>query len=90
MNAITANELEAQGIALLEAALEDQDEAIISVRGRPRFVVMDIAHYERLREADIAAAWQETRAAIERGDAVTETAEAHIARLEKALAEDAL
>lgn len=90
MKAITANDLKSKGVSALEAALEDQDEVIISVRGKPRFVVMDIEHYERLREAEIHSAWQEARAAINRGDYVETTAEEHIARLQKELDENAL
>lgn len=80
---LTANDLKTRGVSALEAALRDEEEAVISVRGKPRYVVMDIAHYEKLREAEIFAAWQESRAAEARGDYVLETAEEHIARLEK-------
>jgi prevent-host-death family protein len=90
MKAITANDLKSKGVSVLEAALENQDEAIISVRGKPRFVVMDIEHYERLREAEIYSAWQEARAAVAQGDYEEATAEEHIARLKKELDENAL
>jgi prevent-host-death family protein len=90
MKTITANELKSRGVSVLEAALANQDEAAISVRGKLRFVVMDIEHYERLREAEIHSAWQEARAALSQGDYVAATAEAHIARLRKELAENAL
>jgi len=83
MSDITANDLKTRGVSALETALIDDDQAVISVRGKPRFVVMDITHYERLREAEIYAAWQESRAAEARGDYLTETAEEHIARLQK-------
>jgi prevent-host-death family protein len=83
MSDITANDLKTRGVSALETALDNDDEAVISVRGKPRYVVMDIAHYERLREAEIYAAWQESRAAEARGDYVIETAEEHIARLQK-------
>jgi prevent-host-death family protein len=83
MSDITANELKTKGVSVLETALSRDDEVVISVRGKPRFVVMDVAHYERLREAEIAAAWQEAKAAEARGDYVVETAEEHIARLQK-------
>ena len=39
----------------------------------------------RLREAEIHAAWQEARAAVKKGDYVTETAKEHIARLKRAV-----
>lgn len=90
MKAITANDLKSKGVSVLEDALEDQDEAIISVRGKPRFVVMDIDHYERLREAEIHSAWQEARTAITQADYVEVSAEEHIARLRKELGENAL
>lgn len=90
MKAITANDLKCKGVSVLEDALENQDEAIISVRGKPRFVVMGIDHYERLREAEIYSAWQEARAAISQGDSVEASAEEHIARLQEELDENAL
>jgi prevent-host-death family protein len=90
MSAITANDLKTQGVSALEKALEGADETIISVRGKPRFVVMDIAHYDRLREAEIYASWQEARAALATADVAAETAEEHIARLEKESGGDGL
>jgi len=88
MSDITANDLKIKGVSVLESALEKDAEAIISVRGRPRYVVVDIARYERLQEAEIFAAWQEARAAESRGEYLTETAEEHIARLQKESAQD--
>jgi prevent-host-death family protein len=90
MSDITANDLKTRGVSALETAMGNDGEAVISVRGKPRFVVMDIAHYEHLREAEIFTAWQETRAAEARGDYMTETAEEHIARLQKEAAPDAV
>lgn len=90
MSDITANDLKTRGVSALETALVDDNEAVISVRGKPRYVVMDIAHYEQLREAEIFAAWQEARAAEARGDYVSETAGEHIARLQKESAPDDL
>lgn len=88
MATLTANDLKTRGVTALETALHEATEAVISVRGKPRFVVLDIAHYERLREAEIFAAWQEARAAEARGDYLVETAEEHIARLQREAAAD--
>lgn len=90
MGDITANDLKTRGVSALETAMGKDGEAVISVRGKPRYVVMDIAHYERLREAEIFSAWQETRAAEGRGDYLIETAEEHITRLQKEIAPDAV
>jgi prevent-host-death family protein len=90
MSDITANDLKTKGVSCLEAALGGESEAVISVRGKPRYVVMDIEQYERLREAEIFSAWQDARTAASSGDYVAETAEEHIARLKKELASDAV
>ena len=42
MSNLTANDLKTKGIAAIEAALAERPEAIVSVRGKDRFVVMEI------------------------------------------------
>ena len=85
MTDITANELKTRGISAVESALNEDSEAIISVRDKPRYVVIPIEQYERLREAEIYSAWQEARAAEARGEYRVETAAKHISRLRKTL-----
>ena len=82
MSLISANDLKTKGIAAIEAALTDAPEAIVSVRGKERFVVMDIAHYRYLRECELDAALAETRADLATGRFVQESPEAHLARLD--------
>jgi hypothetical protein len=82
MQEITANDLKTKGIAAIEASLENQPEAIISVRGKDSFVVMDLAHYHYLRECELEAALAETRANLAAGEFVKESPEAHLERLE--------
>jgi len=55
---------------------------MISVRGRDRFVVMDIAHYQYLRECELDAALAQTRADIAAGRFLTESPDEHVARLD--------
>lgn len=83
MTDLTANDLKTRGVSALEEALGDDDQATISVRGRPRYVVMSLEHYERLREAEIASAWQAAKAAETSGEYIVETASEHIARLQR-------
>lgn len=80
---ITANDLKTRGVSALKEALGDNGEVTISVRGKPRYVVMSVEHYERMREAEIASAWQAAKAAEAGGDYVVETASEHIARLQR-------
>ena len=81
MTVVTANELKTKGIASIEQLLQDAQEVIISVRGKPRYVVMDIAHFDYLRERELEAAWAESRADVAAGRYRRESAEDHMARL---------
>jgi prevent-host-death family protein len=83
MATISANDLKTKGVSVIESALEEQPEAVISVRGKERFVVMDVAHYHYLRECELEAALAETRADLAAGRAVSESPEEHLARLDK-------
>ncbi|MBK7120459.1 MAG: type II toxin-antitoxin system prevent-host-death family antitoxin [Comamonadaceae bacterium] len=83
MTHISANELKTKGVAAIEAVLADHAEAIVSVRGKDRFVVMDVAHYHHLRECELDAALAQTRADLAAGRFVQESAQAHVARLDK-------
>ena len=79
---ISANDLKTKGVAAIEAMLADYDEAIVSVRGKDRYVVMDLAHYQHLRECELEAALAQARADVAAGHIVKESPEAHLARLD--------
>lgn len=83
MSSLTANDLKTKGIAAVEAVLAERPEAIVSVRGKDRFVVMEIAQYHYLRECELEAALAETRADVAAGRAVKESAAAHVERMKK-------
>ena len=85
---LSANDLKTKGISAIEYILATQPEAMISVRGKERFVVMDVAHYHYLRECELDAALAHSRADTAAGRFVAETAEQHMARLEGMLAAD--
>lgn len=89
MPQLTANDLKVRGIAAIEEVLAGQTEATISVRGKDRFVVMDVAQYHYLRECELEAALAQNRADVAAGRAITETAAEHMQRMERLLAEDA-
>ena len=83
MSSISANDLKTKGISAIEVALSDAPEAIVSVRGKDKFVVMDLAHYHYLRECELDAALAETRADLKAGRTVKESPAAHLKRLDK-------
>ena len=82
MSHISANELKTRGIAAIEQALAEHPEAIVSVRGKDRFVILDIAQYQRLRECELEVALAEASADVAAGRVVRESPEAHLARLD--------
>ncbi len=83
MSSISANHLKTQGVSAITEALSNAPEAMVSVRGKDRFVVMDIAHYHYLRECELTAALAESRADIAAGRFVRESVDAHMKRLAK-------
>lgn len=79
---ITANELKTRGIAAIEASLTGgRTEAVVSVRGAERYVVMELAHYHHLRECELEAALAESRDDIAAGRFATESPAKHVARV---------
>ena len=66
MTVLTANDLKTKGVSDIERLLQEAPEVVISVRGKSRYVVMDIARYDYLRECEIAAAWAQSRADVKR------------------------
>lgn len=81
---ISANDLKVKGVVAIEAILANQPEAIISVRGKERFVVMELDHYYYLRECELEVALAQTRVDLNEGRFVKETPEVHVARLKAA------
>ena len=81
MNAITANDLKMRGISALEDGLQSEPEAMITVRGKEQYVVMRLEQYHHLREMELEAALFEAQRDIANGDAIRESAEAHVERI---------
>jgi len=85
MNAITANELKTRGVSAVEDRLENEEEVIISVRGKDRYVVLSLEKYARLKEFELDMAVMEARADYEAGNIITESVEDHMKRVTNAL-----
>ena len=81
MSVVTAGELKKRGIAALQPALDAEGEAVITVRGRDRFVVMTMGKYNEIREAELARAVQEARADYAAGRILDRDLDAHMRRL---------
>ena len=80
-NIVTANELKTRGVSRIEEITERGEEAIISVRGKHRFVVLTVEQYNYLRECELEAALTETKQDLADGKVVAESVEEHINRI---------
>ena len=81
MSAITAAEIKRHGVSVLSPVLEEEGEALITVRGKARYVVMTMEKYNALRESELAQAVREARTDYEAGRVADRTVEDHMRRL---------
>ena len=80
---ITANELKKRGVSLLSDVIDKNEETIITVRGKSKYVVVGMEKYNQYREYELDAAIAETRKDIKEGNFVIESVDEHIKRLKK-------
>ncbi len=67
MKQITANEIKTKGISVLDEISKEDEEAVITVRGKQKYVVIPIEKYNRVREYELQAAVDEAKRDIEEG-----------------------
>jgi len=80
-NSITANELKTKGLAALDKAIFNSNEAIITVRGVNKYVVLPFERYNYFRECELESALAESKSDIENGKFIEESVEDHIKRI---------
>ena len=83
MHAITANDLKIKGVPLLDEAVNEHGEAVITVRGQARYVVLSMEAYDRLRELELDVALADVRRDIEAGHVHHESVAHHLKRITK-------
>ncbi len=81
INSITANELKVKGVSILEQMTSNQNEAIITVRGKSKYVVLTIEEYNYLRECELEAALVESRKNIKEGKFYSDSIDEHLRRI---------
>ena len=81
MTSIKANDLKTKGVSVIESALQQDGEAIITVRGERKYVVLDFKTYNKLREYELDIALQEARKDIADGNYNTESVDEHMKRV---------
>ena len=57
---IMANDIKTKGVSLFDSLLEKTQEIVINVRGKNKFVVVDIERYKYLRGLELDKAYLDT------------------------------
>ena len=83
MSTVLAGEIKKRGVSALAAALEGDDEAVITVRGQSRYVVVTVEKYNQLRESELTQAVREARADYEAGRIADRSVDDHMQRIDR-------
>jgi len=78
---IPANELKTKGIKAVEKEIEENQEAVITVRGEQKFVIVDMQRYNYLRECELEAALAEAKIDLQNNNVQNESIKDHIKRV---------
>ena len=78
---ITANEVKTKGVAFFGRMLEKADELIINVRGKNKYVVLDIERYNEFRQNELDLAHMKVMQDIKEGRFKVQTASEHTKEL---------
>ena len=65
---ISASEIKKHGVSIFDKLFEKVDSIVVNVRGKNRYVVMDIDRYNELREYELQKAYEEVIEDIKNGD----------------------
>ena len=78
---ISANDLKVKGVTLIDSVVEENQSAIITVRGVEKYVVLKISDYNKIRELELDLAIQQSKADIEAGRFHIDGIEEHMKRV---------
>ncbi|MCH9645559.1 MAG: prevent-host-death protein [Proteobacteria bacterium] len=78
---IVANELKTRGVGVFDDVLQHNDEAIITVRGKSKYVTVSLERYNYLRKCELETALLEAKAEIKAGRGRVMSADEHLAQL---------
>lgn len=75
---ITANELKTKGISVVEEAMKTYSRAVISVRGKRKYIMLPLEDYETLQEDSLTLAIRESEEDIKNGRYTVGSVEDHL------------
>ena len=85
MSTLSAAEIKRRGVAAFPAVLRQDGEAVITVHGKNRYVVMTVEKYDALRELELIGAVREARADYHAGRIADTSIKGHIRRIQDEL-----
>ena len=78
---VMANEVKTKGVSLFDKLFEKASEVIINVRGKNKYVVIDIERYKQIRALELDRLYEETQAEIKNGAFKTLSIDEHLAEI---------
>ncbi len=78
---ISANEVKKNGVSIFERLLKKANELIITVRGKQKFVVLDIDRYNEFRKYELDIAYLKAMSDIKNKNYKEQSAKEHISEL---------
>jgi len=78
---IKANEIKTNGVSMFDNLFKKFDELIINVRGKDKYVVLDIQRYKQFREVELDLTHMKVMQDIKDGNYKSQTAAQHIKEL---------
>lgn len=78
---ITANDVKKKGIGIFDKFVDEFCDVILTVRGKKKYVVMDIQRYEKIRAYELDIAYKEIQEDIKNKDFHTDL-QKHIKMIE--------
>jgi hypothetical protein len=80
---IAANDLKTKGISVVDKLFEDENEAVITVRGEQKYVILDMDRYNFLRECELETALLQAQEDLKNDNFVVESVDEHIKRISR-------
>jgi PHD/YefM family antitoxin component YafN of YafNO toxin-antitoxin module len=78
---ITANELKVKGVTIIDDIVNENESAIITVRGKEKYIVLKMEDYNKLREMELDVAIRESREDMAAGRFLKDGIEEHMKRV---------
>jgi hypothetical protein len=79
---VMANEVKTKGVSLFDKLFEKASEVVINVRGKNKYVVIDIERYKQVRALELDRMYEEAMKDIEAGRYTTDLDE-HLRELKE-------